>query len=219
MVFLFFEVQRPGIPGIYAESKNGLKATMTLLNNQRPVCAVHSISSKVCAGDVVEVVLHSSDSTEQATFPHSLSLCQYHHQLELMVWGIKKFFEVYHLLNAGDSEDALNSHWQEALEPLPDESRLYFGAPEDLEFWLNRLAGDFSDGSCHPRSEFEYLKEASIELGDARLTDKQLMAVCMVFYGGVKKKRAAQAMNITSQALSDHVKAALKKIGDNLART
>ncbi len=26
------------------------------------------------------------------------------------------------------------------------------------------------------------------------------------------------SMNITSQALSDHVKAALKKIGDNLAR-
>jgi predicted DNA-binding protein (UPF0251 family) len=51
------------------------------------------------------------------------------------------------------------------------------------------------------------------------LTDKQLMAVCMVFYGGVKRKRAAQAMNITSQALSDHIKAALKKIGDNLART
>ena len=69
-----------------------------------------------------------------------------------------------------------------------------------------------------PGPEFEYLKEASIDLGEARLTDKQLMAVCMVFYGGVKKKRAAQAMNITSQALSDHVKAALKKIGDNLAR-
>jgi predicted DNA-binding protein (UPF0251 family) len=66
--------------------------------------------------------------------------------------------------------------------------------------------------------DFEYLKEASIDLGEARLTDKQLMAVCMVFYGGVKKKRAAQAMNITSQALSDHVKAALKKIGDDLAR-
>jgi len=39
----------------------------------------------------------------------------------------------------------------------------------------------------------------------------------MVFYGGVKKKRAAQTMNITSQALSDHIKAALKKIGNALA--
>lgn len=163
------------------------------------------------------VVLCLSDSTEQSAFPHSLNLCQYHHQLELMVWGIKKFFEVYHLLNASEGKDISKGDWQEALEPLPDDSRLYFSLPEDLEFWLNRE--DLSDGGCHPRSEFEYLKEASIDLGEARLTDKQLMAVCMVFYGGVKKKRAAQAMNITSQALSDHVKAALKKIGDNLAGT
>jgi DNA-directed RNA polymerase specialized sigma24 family protein len=164
------------------------------------------------------MILHLSDSTDQNAFPHSLSLCQYHHQLELMVWGIKKFFEVYHLLNVDDSEESPKNRWQEALEPLPDDSRLYFSLPEDLEFWLNRLAGDAADDKSHPRSEFEYLKDASIDLGESRLTDKQLMAVCMVFYGGVKKKRAAQAMNITSQALSDHVKAALKKIGDNLAR-
>lgn len=35
---------------------------------------------------------------------------------------------------------------------------------------------------------------------------------------GVEHGFHDQAMNITSQALSDHVKAALKKIGDNLAR-
>ncbi|HKI48439.1 MAG TPA: hypothetical protein VKA69_03870 [Desulfobacteria bacterium] len=188
-------------------------------NKQILNCAVHSLSSKSCTGDVVKVVLHSSDATDQSAFPHSLNLCQYHHQLELMVWGVKKFFEIYHILsNASDCEDTPDSHWQEALEPLADDSRLCFSLPEDLEFWLNRLAGDICDDGCHPRSEFEYLKEASIDLGEARLTDKQLMAVCMVFYGGVKKKRAAQAMNITSQALSDHIKAALKKIGDNLAR-
>lgn len=192
---------------------------MPSTNHKKTVCAAHSLSSKVCTGEVVEVVLHSANSTEQSVFPHSLNLCQYHHQLELMVWGIKKFFEVYNLLNAGDCEDTSESGWQEALEPLPDDSRLYFSLPEDLEFWLNRGAGDLADGGCHPRSEFEYLKEVSIDLGDARLTDKQLMAVCMVFYGGVKKKRAAQAMNITSQALSDHIKAALKKIGDNLGGT
>jgi predicted DNA-binding protein (UPF0251 family) len=191
---------------------------MPSTNHKKTICAVHSLSSKACAGDVVEVVLRSANSTEQSAFPHSLSLCQYHHQLELMIWGIKKFFEVYNLLNASDSEATSKGRWQEALEPFPDDSRLYFSLPEDLEFWLNRLAGDLSDEGCHPRSEFAYLKEVTIDLGEARLTDKQLMAVCMVFYGGVKKKRAAQAMNITSQALSDHVKAALKKIGDNLAR-
>ena len=193
---------------------------MPSTSHKKTICAVHSLSSKTCTGEVIEVVLQSADSAEQSAFSQSLSLCQYHHQLELMVWGVKKFFEIYNLLlDASDSEDTASNHWQEALEPLPDDSRLYFSLPDDLEFWLNRLAGDAAEGSCYPRSEFEYLKEASIDLGEARLTDKQLMAVCMVFYGGVKKKRAAQAMNITSQALSDHVKAALKKIGDDLARS
>jgi len=193
---------------------------MPSTSHKKMICAVHSLSSKTCTGEVIEVILQSANSVEQSAFPQRLSLCQYHHQLELMVWGVKRFFKIYNLLlDDGDSEDTANSHWQESLEPLPDDSRLYFSLPDDLEFWLNRLAGDAAEGSCYPRSEFEYLKEASIDLGEARLTDKQLMAVCMVFYGGVKKKRAAQAMNITSQALSDHVKAALKKIGDDLARS
>ena len=166
----------------------------------------------------MEVVLLSpADSAEPGSFPHSLHLCQYHNQMELMVWGIKKFFEVYNLLNTCESGDGSKGRWQEALEPFKDDSRLVFSLPEELEFWLSRLTGELSDGGCHVRPEFEHLKEIPIDLDQVRLTDKQLMAVCMVFYGGVKKKRAAQAMNITSQALSDHIKAALKKIENNLA--
>lgn len=192
---------------------------MSYIDNQKTICAVHSTSSKACVGEVMEVILVSANSAEHSAFPHSLNLCQYHHQLELMVWGVKKFFAIYNLLGTSDCEGASESRWQHALESLPDDSRLYFSLPDELEFWLNRLSGDLSDSSCHPRPEFAYLKETPIDLGEARLTDKQLMAVCMVFYGGVKKKRAAQAMNITSQALSDHINAALKKIGNNLAST
>jgi predicted DNA-binding protein (UPF0251 family) len=192
---------------------------MSFIDNQSTICAVHSTSSKACVGEVMEVLLLPANSNEHPAFPHSLNLCQYHHQLELMVWGVKKFFAIYNLLSTSDCEGASESRWQHALESLPDDSRLYFSLPDELEFWLNRLAGEFSDSSCHPRPEFAYLKEVPIDLGEARLTDKQLMAVCMVFYGGVKKKRAAQAMNITSQALSDHINAALKKIGNNLAST
>ncbi len=190
--------------------------TLSGTNHKKPVCAVHSLSSKGCAGESLEVVLLSpADSAEPGLFPHSLHLCQYHKQMELMVWGIKKFFEVYPLLNTGESGDGSKSRWQAELEPFKEDSRLCFSLPDQLEFWLNRLTGDYGDGQTRP--EFEHLKEASIDLGEARLTDKQLIAVCMVFYGGVKKKRAAQAMNITSQALSDHIKAALKKIENNLA--
>ena len=191
---------------------------MSSNKSSKRVCAVHALSTKTCAGEVMEVVLRSEDCEEHSAFPHRLNLCQYHHQLELMVWGIKKFFDIYNLhLNTGDHDHTPRQSWQEALESFPDDSRLYFSLPDELEFWLNRLAGDVSGDGDHPRSEFEYLKEVPIDLGDICLTDKQLMAVCMVFYGGVKKKRAAQAMSITSQALSDHIKAALKKIGNNLA--
>ena len=61
-------------------------------------------------------------------------------------------------------------------------------------------------------SEYAHLRERRIDLEAIPLTDKQLMAVSMVFYGGVKKKRAAGAMKISNQALDDHIKAALKKI-------
>lgn len=194
-------------------------------NNQGAICEVHSLSSKTCIGEVTEVVLVPVDSPDGDLFPHRLRLCQYHHQLELMVWGIRKFFERYPLPAAGNRETASPgkeksgpaADWQEALAPLPDDSRLYFCLPDDLEFWLNRLTADPADRGYHLRPEYDHLKDISIDLGRICLTDKQLMAVCMVFYGGVKKKRAAQAMNITSQALSDHIKAALKKIEDNIA--
>ena len=190
---------------------------MSSLNHSKTVCAAHSLSTKPCVGEVTEVILRPENCTEHSLFPHRLNLCQYHHQLELMIWGIKKFFDIYNLqLNVSDGEKVDRNRWQEALESVSDDPRLHFTLPDELEFWLNRVAGDLSDDG-HPRSEFEYLKEVPINLGEVCLTDKQLMAVSMVFYGGVKKKRAAQAMNITSQALSDHIRAALKKIGNNLA--
>ncbi len=187
-------------------------------DNPKTVCAVHSLTTKACAGEVTEVILQALPSAEYAALPRSLNLCQYHHQFQLMVWGIKKFFEVYSLLlNVSDREESCEGRWQEVLEPVTDDSRLCLSLPDELEFQLNRLADEFSAGLCYPRSGFEYLRQATIDLSEACLTDKQLIAVCMVFYGGVKKKRAAQAMKITSQALSDHIKAALKKIGNSLA--
>jgi predicted DNA-binding protein (UPF0251 family) len=42
------------------------------------------------------------------------------------------------------------------------------------------------------------------------LTDRQLMAVSLVFYGGLTKNLAARIMKISSQALFDLIKAGLK---------
>ena len=87
-------------------------------------------------------------------------------------------------------------------------------------FW-NRLAISLltageSAGDFSPRDAYSHLKNVSIDLGGLDLTDRQLMAVSLVFYGGVKKKRAARVMSITSQAVTDHLNAALKKIGRSL---
>jgi predicted DNA-binding protein (UPF0251 family) len=188
-------------------------------------CAVSEWSSKPCTGGVEEVLL-AADPEGCPGLPQTLWLCQFHHQLELLLWGLKRFLERYPLLPATDSRFAPSNNFQKkwALEAReisatdhgPD-PHLNFNTPEVLEMLLNRDPLNGGSGcEYQTRPEYSHLKEVDIDLDHARLTDKQLMAVCLVFYGGVKKNRAARAMKITSQALSDHVKAALKKIKDNI---
>ncbi|NIQ01492.1 MAG: hypothetical protein GWM98_14795 [Nitrospinaceae bacterium] len=198
----------------------------TIREKKVPACAVQSFSAKPCSGEVQEVVLIDREDSGASRYPRRIDLCQFHHQLELMVWGVKTFFDRYPL--AGPDSDPVprgssrkrrqadGGDWRQALLPEPDDASLYFSPPEDLEFWMDRVHDDRAGGDFQPRAGYEHLKETFIDLDQVQLTDKQLMAVCMVFYGGVKKNRAARAMKITSQALSDHIKAALKKIEENI---
>ena len=103
-----------------------------------------------------------------------------------------------------------DSHW---------DPQLSFASPEVLESLGNQFAdgrAGESAGDFSPRDGFSHLKNVRIDLGGLDLTDRQLMAVSLVFYGGVKKKRAARVMSISSQAVTDHINAALKKIGRSL---
>lgn len=90
--------------------------------------------------------------------------------------------------------------------------RLRFFPPDELELIRNaqNLGVEFQD--YRPQPEFSYLKEGSLNLEEIGLTDRQLMAVALVFYGGIKKKLAARIMKISSQALTDHINAGLKKM-------
>jgi len=63
-----------------------------------------------------------------------------------------------------------------------------------------------------PRKEYSHLKNIFIDLDRAELTDRQLLAISLVFYGGLRKNRAAKIMKISCQVLSDHINAGLKKI-------
>ncbi len=73
-----------------------------------------------------------------------------------------------------------------------------------------RFNVEFQD--YRPRPEFSYLKDGFLNIEDMGLTDRQLMAVSLVFYGGLKKKLAARIMKISSQALADHLTAGLNKM-------
>lgn len=192
----------------------------------RKLCAVAAWSGKACAGEVSEVVLSAEPQTQ--AWPERLDLCQYHRNLELMEWGIRTFFQKYpvsrkkprakgtRLLEEFYQTSDFASGGYGASGAECREPQLYFNAPETLEALSNADSLASVAGAYHWRAGYEHLKHVTIDLDQARLTDRQLTAVCLVFYGGVKKSRAAQAMSITSQAVGDHIKAALKKIADKI---
>ncbi len=102
------------------------------------------------------------------------------------------------------------------IEDCDWDRQLSFTSPDVLESLGSQIACGDRPGEFFPRDGYSHLKGVRVNLGVLDLTDRQLMAVSLVFYGGLKKKRAARAMNISSQALTDHLKAGLKKIGRSL---
>jgi hypothetical protein len=91
----------------------------------------------------------------------------------------------------------------------PEDGRMSYYSPGVLE----RIQGASlaaTEYGC--LKEYLHLRRRPINLETLALTDRQLTAVSLVFYGGVKKNRAARAMSITAQSLDEHLKAALKKI-------
>ncbi len=98
------------------------------------------------------------------------------------------------------------------IDDSPWDSQLSFASHDVLETLGGQVPEGDVAGDFFPRTGFSHLKNTRIDLGGLDLTDRQLMAVSLVFYGGVKKKRAARVMSISSQAVSDHLNAALKKI-------
>ncbi len=143
----------------------------------------------------------------KADMPSELFLCQ-RHEDELHERGILQFFKAY---NVAENE------WNDD-EMLEDRYLTYLD-PDVLEGVANARKSMEVTGGYGYVPGFGELRQANIDLENLPLTDKQLMAVCLVFYGGIKKKNAARAMKISAQALSDHIKAALKKIKGELCHS
>ncbi len=109
-----------------------------------------------------------------------------------------------------------DSKLEPPLENAGWDDHLSFVDPDTLALMQDACQTAPVAGDCQTHADYAYLKNQSIDLGQVDLTDRQLLAVTLVFYGGVKKSRAARAMKISSQAVTDHLNAALKKIGKSL---
>jgi predicted DNA-binding protein (UPF0251 family) len=106
--------------------------------------------------------------------------------------------------------------WKKKMLDLPEldawDSQLSFNPPEILEQMRNACNLEPAPAAYAPCREYSHLKDVKLDLGHLGLTDRQLLAVSLVFYGRVAKSRAARAMKISPQSLSEHLQAALKKI-------
>ncbi len=116
------------------------------------------------------------------------------------------------LKEAGKWGDSFSS----SMGLVEDRNMRYF-APNQLEYIQSGCRDERWGGEYFPREKYDYLKKVRVDLEGFQLTDKQLIAVSLVFYGGLKKNRAAGVMKISAQAVDEHLKAALKKIGAGLA--
>ncbi len=190
---------------------------MVAAQQEIKVCDAAPGSRDRCWGEVMAVDLTQA-GRETKLSPSSLKLCQHHYHFELMEWGAKVFLKKYPFIGKKSIKPPLHLSGSETFPPVDEQaleefdSHFRFRPPEVLETMIHASQQSGALGGYHPRIGFEHLKEVDIDLNRAGLTHKQLIAVSLVFYGGVKKKHAADAMGISSQALSDHIKAALKKI-------
>ncbi len=117
-------------------------------------------------------------------------------------------FDTYRILNA----EAIQFDKTSELE---EDYHLRYFPPDELESLRNNKA-DNEFLEFKPHGEYSYLKETPLDIGGMGLTDRQIVAVSLVFFGGIKKNLAAKIMKISSQALRGHINAGLKKISDIL---
>ncbi len=106
-------------------------------------------------------------------------------------------------------------NWNEDEAVL--DSKLQFFQNEHLDLMIQSRLAQYIPNSGSKESCYRYLKKEPIDLEDAKLTDKQMIAISLVFYGNIPKSRAARAMKITYQSLNDHINGALKKIERSLS--
>lgn len=112
----------------------------------------------------------------------------------------------------GTGMSDLDLYRDDALLNEKEDYHLSYFAPEDLETLRNFQGLENNSLEFKPQGEYSYLKEQAMDLGSMGLTDRQIVAISLVFFGGVKKNLAAKIMKISCPALRGHINAGLKKI-------
>jgi len=102
----------------------------------------------------------------------------------MMALNLKNTWRIISMLDSWKKNELVNPGFNYGTE---DDYHLRFFPPGELEIIRNAQNFDVKFEDYRPRSEFSYLKEGFLNLEEMRLTDKQLMAVSLVFYGGLKK--------------------------------
>jgi hypothetical protein len=85
-----------------------------------------------------------------------------------------------------------------------DDYRLRFFPPDELEIIRSAQHFGVEYQDYRPQPEFYYLKEGCLNLEDMGLTDRQLIAVALVFNGGIKKSCCAHHENQQPSPLRSH---------------
>lgn len=113
---------------------------------------------------------------------------------------------------------SINVPWRLPQEEYAEQpyDGLSFQSPEVLDAMRNAKIAACQPGDYDSHKDYEHLRKVHIDLNHAHLTDKQMIAVSLVFYGKVSRKRAAHAMRISTQCLKGHLDVALEKIERSL---
>ena len=115
------------------------------------------------------------------------------------------------MVNTFKTNDGVDSYANHSTE---NDYHLRFFPLDEVEIMRNAQHFNVEYQDYHSRVDYSYLKDKALDIDDMGLTDKQLIAVSLVFYGNLKKKVAARIMKMGSQALTDHLKACVKKMSD-----
>lgn len=119
-----------------------------------------------------------------------------------------------------EMEKIFTSRWAELEESGPTDWRLLYMAPGDLEGMRDaKLLADSSAGDFYTREGFEFSADFNIDMNQVSLTGKQMIAVSLVYFSRMSRAKAADAMSISTQSLSYHLKAATKRLKKSIERS